>query len=314
MLNFIIRRFAIALLLLIVISFLTFLLFTATVPNPAGLLAGRLATPAEIHLINQKYGFNHPFYIQYFDTMKNILTGQAYSYQSGFNVDSEIGHGLGATLSLAFGAGFLWLFAAIVVGTLAAIKAGKYVDRLLTVLALIGVSMPPFFFGAVAIYYAGYKLNIIPLQGYVGFASSPWEWFKHLIAPWITLSILFVGFYSRVLRSTILDTMSEDYIRTAKAKGLSGRQVLFRHILRNSLIPIISLWGLDLAQVIGGGAILTETVFNLHGVGELARDSIGRLDIITLMAITMLTAFAVVLIGAIVDVLYAVLDPRIRLN
>ena len=314
MLSFIIRRFAVAALLLVVISFLTFLLFTATVPNPASEIAGRLATPEEVHLIDVKYGFNAPIYTQYYDTMKNILTGNAYSYQSGFNVDSEIGAGLAATLSLALGAGVLWLLSAIVVGTIAAIKAGRYVDRLLTVLALVGVSMPPFFFGAIAIYYAGYKLSIIPLQGYVHLHSNPWQWFKHLIGPWITLSILFVGFYSRVLRSTILDTINEDYVRTARAKGLTNRQVLFRHILRNSLIPIISLWGLDLAQVIGGGAILTETVFNLHGVGQLARDSIGRLDIITLMAIVMLTAFAVVLLGAIVDVLYAVLDPRIRLN
>jgi peptide/nickel transport system permease protein len=312
---FIIRRLMVMVALLFVISFLTFELFTA-IPNakPADLIAGRLANPAEIQLINTKYGFDKPFYVQYFKTMKNILTGQAYSYQSGFNVDSEIKAGLGATLSLALGAGFFWLFASIVVGTLAAIKAGRYVDRLLTVLALTGVSMPPFFLGALLIYYAGYKWSIIPLQGYVGFATSPWEWFKHLIAPWFTLSVLFIGFYSRVLRSTILDTINEDYVRTAKAKGLSERQVLVRHILRNSLIPIISLWGLDLAQVIGGGAIITETVYNLHGVGQLARDSIGRLDIITLMAIVMLTAFAVVVLGAIVDIIYAYLDPRIRLS
>jgi peptide/nickel transport system permease protein len=313
MLAFIVRRFGVALVLLVVISFLTFLLFTATVPNPASEIAGRLATPEEVHLIDVKYGFNDPIYTQYFDTMKNIVTGSAYSYQSGFNVDSEIGSGLAATLSLAFGAGILWLLASIVVGTIAAIKAGRYVDRLLTVLALVGVSMPPFFFGAIAIYYAGYKLSIIPLQGYVHLHSNPWEWFKHLIGPWITLSILFVGFYSRVLRSTILDTINEDYVRTAKAKGLSERQVLVRHVLRNSLIPIISLWGLDMAAVIGGGAILTESVFGLHGVGELARDSIGRLDIIPILVIVMLTAFFVVLFAALVDILYAYLDPRIRL-
>jgi peptide/nickel transport system permease protein len=144
--------------------------------------------------------------------------------------------------------------------------------------------------------------------------QNPVQWFVHLLAPWFTLSVLFIGFYSRVLRSTILDTINEDYVRTARAKGLSERQVLLRHILRNSLIPIISLWGLDLAQVIGGGAILTETVFNLHGVGQLARDSIGRLDTITLMAIVILTALAVVVLGAIVDVVHAFLDPRIRLD
>jgi peptide/nickel transport system permease protein len=135
-----------------------------------------------------------------------------------------------------------------------------------------------------------------------------------LIGPWITLSILFIGIYSRVLRSTILDTVHEDYVRTARAKGLSERRVMVRHILRNSLIPIISLWGLDFAQVIGGGAILTESVFNLHGVGQFAADSIGRLDVPPVLVITMLTAFFVVLLGAVVDVVYAFLDPRIRLS
>ena len=278
------------------------------------LIAGRLATPAEVHLISVRYGFDKPIYIQYLDTMKNIFTGQAYSYQSGFNVLSEIEAGMGATLSLALGAGIIWLLTSILVGTLAAVKAGRYTDRILTVLAMVGVSMPPFFLGAVLLYFVGYKANIIPLANYVPLTTNPVQWFIHLLAPWFTLSVLFIGFYSRVLRSTILDTINEDYVRTARAKGLSERQVLVRHILRNSLIPIISLWGLDLAQVIGGGAILTETVFNLHGVGQLARDSIGRLDTITLMAIVILTALAVVLLGAVVDVVHAYLDPRIRLD
>jgi peptide/nickel transport system permease protein len=178
---------------------------------------------------------------------------------------------------------------------------------------MAGVSFPPFFLGAVLLYYLGYKANIFPLSGYVHLHSNPWEWFKHLVLPWVTLSVLFIGFYSRVLRSTILDTINEDYVRTARAKGLSQRQVLIRHILRNSLIPIVSLFGLDLAQVIGGGAILTESVFGLHGIGQLAADSIGRLDIIPILVIVMLTAFAVVILAAVTDILYAFLDPRIRL-
>jgi peptide/nickel transport system permease protein len=316
MARFLVRRLLVMIVLLFVISVITFFMFIVILPgkNQAALIAGRLATPAEVHLISVRYGFDKPVYIQYLDTMKNIFTGQAYSYQSGFNVLSEIKAGMGATLSLALGAGFIWLFTSIVVGTLAAVRAGRYTDRILTVLSMIGVSMPPFFFGAVLIYYAGYKANILPLGSYVPLTSNPVQWLTHLIAPWITLSILFIGFYSRVLRSTILDSINEDYVRTARAKGLSERQVLIRHVLRNSLIPIISLWGLDLAQVIGGGAILTETVFNLHGVGQLARDSIGRLDTITLMAIVLLTALAVVLLQALVDVFHAYLDPRIRLD
>jgi peptide/nickel transport system permease protein len=310
----VIRRVLAMVLVMFVISVLTFLLFEA-IPNgdPALRLAGRLATATEIQHIRHEYGFDKPIYVQYVRMMKNIFTGQAYSYYQGFNVTDEIGRRFPNTLWLAVGAGVLWLLASIVVGTLAAIRAGRYTDRLLTVLSMMGVSFPPFFLGAVFIYYLGYKWNIFPLGGYVSLTSNPAQWFTHLFLPWVTLSVLFVGFYSRVLRSTILDTINEDYVRTARAKGLSENQVLMRHILRNSLIPIISLWGLDFAQVIGGGAILTESVYNLQGVGQLARDSIGREDIVVIMVIVLLTAFAVVVLAAIVDILYAVLDPRIRL-
>jgi peptide/nickel transport system permease protein len=312
--RFVVRRILSMIFVLFVISVITFLLFEA-IPNgnPALRLAGRSATQLEIHQIDIKYGFNKPIYIQYLNTMKNIFTGQAYSYTQGFNVVSEIRQGLPATLSLAIGAGIIWLLTSIAIGTLAAIKAGRYTDRVLTVLAMLGVSFPPFFLGAILLYYLGYKLNIIPLGGYVKFTTNPWQWFVHLLAPWFTLSVLFIGFYSRVLRSTILDTINEDYVRTAHAKGLSNNQVLRRHILRNSLIPIITLWGLDVAQVIGGGAIITETVFSLHGVGELARDAIGRLDIIVVLCVVLLTAFAVVIFSALMDIVYAILDPRIRL-
>jgi peptide/nickel transport system permease protein len=314
MTRFLIRRVFAMVLVLVAISVLTFLLFEA-IPNgdPALRLAGRLATATEIQQIRIKFGFNQPLYVQYVNTMGQIFTGQAFSYTQGFNVLDEIKQGLPATLSLALGAGFIWLFTSIVVGTLAAIRAGRYTDRLLTVLSMTGVSFPPFFLGAVLIYYLGYKASIFPLGGYVPLTQNPIQWLVHLILPWFTLSVLFIGFYSRVLRSTILDTINEDYVRTARAKGLSERQVLIKHILRNSLIPIISLWGLDLAQVIGGGAILTESIFNLHGVGQLARDSIGRLDILPILVIVMLTAFAVVILSALIDVVYALLDPRIRL-
>jgi peptide/nickel transport system permease protein len=315
MARFIVRRIVAMVAVMFAISVLTFLLFQA-IPNgdPALRLAGRLATAAEIHQIRVKYGFDKPIYVQYFRTMKDIFSGTAYSYTQGFNVLDEIRAGLPATLSLALGAGVIWLLVSILVGTLTAIKSGKFTDRVLTVVSMMGVSFPPFFLGAILIYYLGYKTNIFPLGGYVPLTQDPVQWLTHLILPWFTLSVLFIGFYSRVLRSTILDTINEDYVRTARAKGLSERQVMIRHTLRNSLIPIISLWGLDLAQVIGGGAILTESVYNLHGVGQLARDSIGRLDIIPILVITMLTAFAVVVLAALVDIAYAVLDPRIRLS
>ena len=315
MARFVVRRIIVMVALLFAISLVTFLLFIVVLPNgnPAALIAGRLANPAEVHLISVRYGFDKPIWVQYIKTMANIFNGTAYSYQSNFNVLDEIRAGFPATLSLALGAGIIWLLSSIVVGTLAAVRAGRYTDRVLTVLSMIGVSMPVFFLGAVLIYFVGYKAGIIPISGYVPLTQNPLQWLWHLIAPWFTLSVLFIGIYSRILRSTILDTINEDFVRTARAKGLSERQVLIRHVLRNSLVPIISLWGLDLAQVIGGGAILTESVYNIHGVGYLAFSSVHYLDTVTLLSIVMLTALAVVVLGALTEILYAFLDPRIRL-
>jgi peptide/nickel transport system permease protein len=312
MTRFIVRRLVAMVLVIIAISIITFVLLLGS-GNQASRLAGRNATAAQVQQIETKFGFDKPIYVQYLKTMGNIFSGQAYSYTQGINVLQEIGRDFPATLSLAFGAGIIWLLTSILIGTLAAVKAGKYTDRVLTVLSMAGVSFPPFFLGAVLLYFLGYKANIFPLGNYVPLTKNPWQWFLHLVLPWVTLSVLFIGFYSRVLRSTILDAVNEDYVRTAHAKGLSDRQVLLRHTLRNSLIPIISLWGLDMAQVIGGGAILTESVFNLHGVGQLAANSIGNLDIIPLLVIVILTAAFVVILAAVVDVIYAFLDPRIRL-
>ena len=314
MLRFAVRRFSSVVVVLFAISVLTFLIFQA-IPNgdPALRLAGRLATPQTVQDVRQQWGFDKPIYVQYVRTMKKIANGSVISYTQQVNVVSEIGRDLPATLSLAIGAGVIWLFFGVVFGLLSAVAAGRWLDRALTVLALVGVSAPVFFVGAVLLYYLGYKLSLFPLSGYVGITDNPVQWLTHLLLPWFALSVLFIGVYSRVLRSTVLDNMSEDYVRAARAKGISERRVLVKHVLRNSLIPIISLWGLDFAAVIGGGAILTESVFDLQGVGQYAADSIGRLDVPPILVITMLGAFAVVVLSALVDVAYAALDPRIRL-
>ncbi len=299
---------------LIAISILTFLIFQA-IPSgdPALRLAGRLATPQQVQDVRKQWGFDKPIYDQYATTMDKIFTGKVISYTQQVNVLSEIKRDLPATLSLAIGAGVIWLSLGIVFGVVSALTAGQFFDRALTALALVGVSTPVFFIGAMMLYYLGYKWNLFPLGGYVPLTKDPWQWFTHLLMPWFALSILFIGVYSRVLRSTMLDTLNEDYVRAAKAKGVTRRKVLIHHALRNSLIPVIALFGLDFAAVIGGGAILTESVFGLHGVGQYAADSIFRLDLPPLLVITMLTAFTVVLLSALMDVLYAFLDPRIRL-
>jgi peptide/nickel transport system permease protein len=245
--------------------------------------------------------------------MDKIFTGKVISYTQQVNVLSEIKRDLPATISLAVGAGVIWLSMGIAFGVASALTAGRFLDRALTVLALVGVSTPVFFIGAMMLYYLGYKWHLFPLGGYVPLTKNPWQWFTHLLMPWFALSILFIGVYSRVLRNSLLDTLNEDYVRAAKAKGITRRKVLIHHALRNSLIPVVALFGLDFAAVIGGGAILTESVFGLHGVGQYAADSIFRLDIPPLLVITMLTAFTVVVLSALMDVLYAFLDPRIRL-
>lgn len=310
--RFIVRRLIAMVGVLFAISILTFLIFTA-IPHPELQIAGRFPTQATLDHIRHQWGFDQPVYERYLTIMKLVFTGQIISYTQQVNVVHQLWVLLPVTASLAIGAGIIWLSLGILFGVLSAWRAGGWIDRWLTVLALVGVSMPVFFLGAVLSYYIGDKLGWLPPGDYVSLGTSPWEWFKHLILPWLALSVLFIGVYSRVLRSTILDTVNDDYVRTARAKGLTERQVMVRHVLRNSLIPIVTLFGLDFAAVIGGGAILTESVFSLHGIGQYAAQSVQALDIPPVLVITLFGAFVVVIIGAFVDILYAVLDPRIRL-
>jgi peptide/nickel transport system permease protein len=314
MARFVVHRIASMVLVLFAISVLTFVIFQK-IPggDPAVRMAGRNGRSQDISAIRREWGFNKPIYTQYWETMKKVFNGSIVSYSQQVNVMDQIRRGLPATLSLAIGAGLIWLFFGIVFGVLSAIYAGRFTDRALTVLAMTGVSTPVFFIGALLLYFFAYKLTIFPNTGYVPFTQDPVQWLTHLLLPWFALSVLFIGIYSRVLRNNILDTINDDYVRTARAKGLSERHIMMRHVLRNSLIPIISLWGLDFAAVIGGGAILTETVFNLQGVGQYAAQSVEQLDVPPVLVITMLTAFAVVFIAALIDIVYAWLDPRIRL-
>jgi|SRR4051812_17966703 peptide/nickel transport system permease protein len=315
MVRFIIRRLVGMVLVMFAISVLTFLIFNV-IPNgdPAGRIAGRTATESTVKQIRHDFGFDRSLPVQYGVMMKKVFTGDLISYYNQLNVGEEIRKGLPRTFALAIGAALLWMAFGVALGLYSAMRAGAFSDRFLTVLALIGISMPVFWIGALMSYYLGFKAGIFPNGGYVEFADSPTQWFWHLVLPWTALAILFIGIYSRVLRGNILDTLNEDYVRTARAKGLSERQVMIRHVLRNSMIPIVSLWGLDFGAVVGGGAILTETVFNLQGVGQYAAESIGKLDVPPVLAVTLLGAFFIVLLNTIVDIIYAFLDPRIRLT
>lgn len=314
--RFVVRRLVAMVFVLFAISVLTFVIFNV-IPNgdPASRIAGRNTSPAQIAEIRHTFGFDKSLPVQYLKTMEQLFTGKLVSYTNGgSNVVDQIWQGIPNTFSLVIGAGLIWLFSGIALGTFSAVRAGRFSDRFVTVLAIIGISMPVFVLGALLNYYLGFKLGIFPNGEYVGLTADPVQWAYHLILPWLTLAVLFVGFYSRVMRSNMLDTMSEDYVRTARAKGLTERRILTRHVLRNSLIPVVTLFGLDFGSVIGGGAILTEKVFNIQGVGQYAAGSIGSLDVPPVLAVVMFGAFFVVLFNTIVDIVYAFLDPRIRLT
>jgi peptide/nickel transport system permease protein len=313
--RFVVRRVVQACVVLLFVSIFTFLIFQV-IPDgtPALRLAGKSATPQTIAAVVRQWGFNKPIWVQYADMMGRIFSGSVISYSEHVNVLQQIERGLPATLSLAIGAGLIWFVFAVVVGALSAVRAGHLSDRFLTLLSLTAISTPTFVVGAVALYFLSWKVHIFPLSGYVPLSQSVGQWFMHLVLPWLSLSVVYIGLYSRVLRSTMLDNMHEDYVRTARAKGLSERKVLIRHVLRTSLIPIVSMWGLDFAGVIGGGAILVEVVFNLDGVGQYAAESIQTLDVPPLLVIVMYGAVLVVVIAALVDILYVWLDPRVRLE
>jgi peptide/nickel transport system permease protein len=312
--RFILRRTASSVFVLVAVSIVTFLIFEA-IPNgnPALRMAGRTATPANIAAITKAYGFNKPIYVQYLKTMDQIFTGQIQSYTEHVNVLSQIRHDLPITASLVLGAAFVWLLIGVVLGLIAGYRAGGGIDTGITVINFVGISAPSFVIGYILIYLLSFKVHAFPSSGYVGLAH-PLSWADHLIMPWFCLAILYIGIYAQVLRANIIDSLSEDYVRTARAKGLSERRVRIHHVLRTSLIPVVSLSGLDIAAVLGGGAIIVETVFNLNGVGQYVGNSISSLDVPPVLTVTMLGAFAVVLFSAIVDVVYAALDPRIRLS
>jgi peptide/nickel transport system permease protein len=316
MARFIIRRIIAMVLVMFAVSVLTFLIFNV-IPNgdPAARMAGKNSTPGQIAAIRRDWGFDDPLYEQYLTTMGKVFTGDLISYANRENVVDRIKDGAPRTFILAIGAALIWFASGVALGLFSAVRAGKASDRLVTVLALIGISMPVFWVGALMNYYLGYKLGLFPNGGYVTIAQGGiLDWLYHLILPWIALSLLFIGVYSRVLRSSVLDTINDDYVRTARAKGIGERRVLRHHVLRNSLIPVITLWGLDFGAVLGGGAILTETVFDIQGVGQYFQESISRLDVPPVLAVTLFGAFFIVLFNAIVDIVYAALDPRIRLS
>lgn len=321
MFAFVVRRLIGLVVVLFAITVLTFLIFFATPGiDPSRQLAGRNPDPATVAAVKHQFGLDRPLPVQYLLMMKRLFISRdlvSYGNQA-LNVVPAILAAAPVTFSLVFGAAILWVIGSIAIGLLMVMFKGTIVDPLLMVLALIGISMPVFWLGEVVNLITQDRLHDtflfswVPPLGYVPFTQDPWQWFLHLVLPWITLSILYIGFYARVLRADLLEVQNEDFVRTARAKGLSPRGVLVRHMLRTSLITFVSLFGLDFGVLVGGGALLTEVVFGLPGVGLLTFNALRSLDLPVIMATVIYGAFFITIMSALVDILYARLDPRIR--
>jgi peptide/nickel transport system permease protein len=303
------------------ISMLVFLIFFATPgADPASRIAGRNASPEILDAVRKSFGFDQPFYVQYLIMMKKIfVTGDLTSFVNrGWKVVPAVLDTIPVTLSLVIGAAILWVIFGILIGTVAAATRGSWIDKTLMILGLIGISMPVYWLGEVmnlvtqSRYHDTWMFSWVPPLGYKNLSSDPKGWFLTLIIPWITLAILYIGLYGRVLRANLIEAMQEDYVRTARAKGLSETRILLRHALRTSLISFVTLFGLDFGALVGGSALLTEVVFDLHGVGKLTYDALQNLDLPVIMTTVMYASFFVVLANALVDVVYILLDPRVR--
>jgi peptide/nickel transport system permease protein len=303
------------------ISALVFLIFFVTPgADPAARIAGRNASPETLEAVRKSFGFDQPLPVQYAIMMKKLFITQDLTsfVNRGWEVVPAIRNAAPVTLSLVFGAAILWIFASLVIGVTAAARRGSWLDRTLMILALIGISMPVYWLGGVvnlitqSRFHDSWAFSWVPPLGYKPFVEDPGLWFRSLILPWMTLAILYIGLYGRVLRSAVIEALQEDYIRTARAKGLSESRILIRHALRTSLVSVITLFGLDFGALVGGAALLTEVVFGLQGVGKLTYDSLKNLDLPVIMAAVMYASFFVVFANALVDMVYIALDPRAR--
>jgi peptide/nickel transport system permease protein len=318
MLAYIIRRLLWVVLLLFVVSALTFVIFyLLPSADPALLRAGRQPDPQLVEQIRHNLGLDKPWYAQYFDYMKQVFLhfDFGYSYQNTISVKEQIFQRLPATISLAVGAAVVWLTIGISVGIISAIRSRSLIDRASMGTALVAISAPVYWLGLLSLYLFANdigKFKIFPGAGsYVPFSDNPEKWFTSLLLPWFVLAAAFAAFYARLLRSNLIETMGEDYIRTARAKGLSERRVVFRHGLRSAITPIVTAAGLDIGILLGG-AILTESVFNIPGIGRLVFDSIQHSDLPMIQGTVLIGTFFIVMANLVVDILYAFLDPRVR--
>jgi peptide/nickel transport system permease protein len=316
---YIVRRLlwaALVILVVLMIVFAVFYLLPAS--DPALRFAGKSPTPESLALIRDRLGLDEPWWKQYAIFVKNFVAGDeygwpglGYSFTSNVSVLSEVTERAPRTLLLIAGAAIIWLVVGVSIGVLSAVKRQSAADRAAMGFVLIGISSPVFWLGLMALFVFWKKLGWTGGTGYVPLTESPTGFLSHMILPWCVLALLFAAIYARMTRNSLLDTLGEDYIRTARAKGLPERTVIFRHGLRASLAPIITMFGMDIALLVGG-AIITESVFNIQGLGWLAIDGTLNQDLPVVVGVVMLGAVAVVVMNLIVDIGYAFLDPRVR--
>jgi len=336
MLTFIVRRLFAAVGLLLVVSFITFVIFFE-VPHWAGETTAQMATSyvgkgakgPQLLAVENRLGLNQPFFVHYFDYVKAMFVGTqyydgtqylqcnapcfGYSFRTFQEVWPTIISDFPVTLSIALGAAVCWLVFGVFSGVISAVKKGSIWDRASMTLSLLGVSLPVYFIAPLAMLVFCYNWSILPDPTYVSITTNPLQWASNLILPWLCLAFGYAAIYTRITRAGMLDAMNEDFTRTARAKGLSERKVLGKHALRAAIPPIVTIFGMDFGALIGG-AVLAEQSFSMHGVGWLAIQSIGSQDFPMIMGVTLFAAFFVILANLVVDVAYAALDPRVRLS
>ena len=324
MFRYLIRRLLWAVVLFIAVTIVTFVIFFITPSDPARLVAGRGATEADIERARKFIGLDDPVPIQYLNYLKRLVFDQSlgFSFATRQDVNDIVFAAAPVTASLVFGGAILWMIVSLPVGVFSALRPRSLFDRIAMTFVLIGVSAHPVWIGLIFAYFFGYRwgdITHLPITGYAEFFSpataegGPLEWFRHMVLPWCTFALLFSALYVRMIRANVMETMNEDYVRTARAKGASESTVLRSHILRNAMLPVVTILGMDIGLALGG-AVFTESVYSLPGLGAMAIRSIENLDFPVTMGIVIFATMAVIVFNLVVDLLYAWIDPRIRLS
>lgn len=325
-LRFVVLRLVAMIAVLLVIALITYVVFYLLPTNPAQLSCGKPCTPENLARVKTYLGYDLPWWQQFFEYLRGVVAGRTYgsgsnaivcgapcfgySFQLNATVTDLIAQRMPVTASIAIGAAIVWLVFGVSGGVVSALRRGTLLDRGIMTIAIAGVSAPAYLVGLLAILLFGFTLGIVPTSGYVALSDDPVSWFSHLVLPWLTLAFINGAIYARLTRGQMLEVMSEDYIRTARAKGLGEGRVVVRHGLRNAMIPVVTIFGLDLGGLLGG-AIITEKVFSMPGLGTLLISAVSTLDLQVVVGFTLFSAFLIVVANFIVDLVYGLIDPRV---